>query len=135
MGSVAGIDRAQQMIACRQVKHNTGLALGVQRRARQLPALVADSDGALSGQPILAGHGHLNGSLCAPVLVAGLRAQRGLRGQASRALRGYSQRGHHQCDTQSCNQLKPRIAAENASHVHLLQNSKSDSKSFFVHLP
>jgi hypothetical protein len=53
--------------------------------------------------------------------IARLRGQRGLRGQALRSSGCHGQRGHQECDTQSCNQLKPQTAAVYASHVYLLQ--------------
>ena len=59
---------------------------------------------------------------------AGLRGLLGQRGRcinALRARRDHEERGHGQRDTQSSNQPKPRTAAKNASHVHLLQRSKS----------
>jgi len=44
-----------------------------------------------------------------------------------RVRRDHGQRGHGQRDHQSCNQHKPRTAAVYASHLHLLQRSKSSA--------
>src|ERR1039457_7613660 len=111
------------MAASRKGKLNLGLALGVERGSGQGLAAVADGDGAGGRQSIFAGYGDGDSSLGEATLIASLRGKRCLRGQTLRTIRSHCQRGHRQSDTKSCNQLKPQTAADQTSHVHLLQNS------------
>jgi hypothetical protein len=94
VGGIARIDGAEGVFAGGESKDKGCLALSVERRAGQLAAVVAEGDGTGCGKPILAADGDGDGSGCASALVAEVRGQRGLRGQALLILRGKRQRGH-----------------------------------------
>jgi hypothetical protein len=92
-------------------------------------ALVGDGDGSGCGKTVLTGNSDGKADLGMAAEVVGFSVQRSLSGHALRGqgLRdGSSQRQdqHGQGESQSLKQLKPQTAAENASHVHLLQISR-----------
>ena len=81
MRCVAGVCGGEGVATGGQGYHNAGFAFGIERRAGQSDSSVADGDTAARRKAIVAEHVHRYGGLRAPTLIAGLRSQRGLRGQ------------------------------------------------------
>ena len=122
MRSVPLVHGAQGMCAGKQT-YDGNCALPCASRAvpeSGLPLIFKDHR-AGCGKAILAGNGHGNAGLGAAAVIAGLRGHGGLRGL--RAGRGNG--GKCQDQAQSCKPVKPQTAAEETSHVHLLQKIKN----------
>src|ERR1035441_5546578 len=126
---IAGVDGGEAMFAGEQRKCRSGVTLGVERYPSQGLTSILDHDGAGSGEAIASDDGDPQGGLGAAGLVMEFRGQSGFRGETTCVSSGQCHCGQCQSGTQCCYQLKPPTAADQTSHVGLLQISRKSRSS------
>ena len=130
MAGVANISGGQGVLAGGQSQIDGGVTLVVEGGAGKRVSVVSERDGAGGGKSIVTNDGDCQVGDGAAGLVAGFRGERGLGGLClcRKAMRGETSRGQSQRNAQSCNRFKPQTAADDTSHVHLLQISRKSQR-------
>ena len=128
MSGISLIDRLQGVVPGREFKCCTRVPLSIQRHTCQRLPMIVDGNRTRCRQPVFAGDLNADRGPRVSPLIGRLCPHRRLRGSAPRAIRASRQRGYCQSDPKSCNCLQPQTAAQQTSHVHLLQISRKDGE-------